>query len=1082
MFAAHHGNRNIKKGKEVWICDETSKLGNRPFIEFLKMAAREKVQVIFCGDTKQISSIDRGGIFTYLQEKYGAQTLKDIQRQKQGEQRYVSKALATGRVGAAFNAIESMKGFVWSNSKKEAIQSLFEEWAKDCLSHPQSNTLMIAHSNAIVSTLNELARTARKARGELSTQEEFCCETKFGKIYVSPGDRIQFRKKDFDLGITNGLVGVVTKAKESKFTVLIDQGGKFKRKITFNPQKYNAFQLGYATTYFRSQGNTVDRCYVLDSPHLNKENFYVALTRHVNKVRYFVHRDAVKNLTDLKAKAMKDGSKGCTLHYITNQDIELEQAKEQRETEITGLKQSTEFLAKAKGHFLEIKDSINSGIGKKVQSFTDVQKDKAFFKPIFPDEEKVKASVTKIIGGWDDEPGSPVSTVSGKNNRLLSDVGNSKNDAAKFESILKKEQWKGIGDDGQAAFKGYFKSSKQASNLYQAVKTESEFSSQKLETCLSFPTWQKACAKRNEAAYQIFKEVEQDLAIRILGKQSYKIVQTLSARYEAVLEKDNSRQQAHQGLKEGLEKNAEALLYKLFPEGPVSKRGTQIRFGSKGSLCVNVVGSKAGLFYDHENQEGGDLLKLIQKANGSDRKEAKEWANSFLSIASKIQVPSNYQKPTLDKGDESSWVSIKPPSGIQTPSLKEVNPGLSDYYKEEGRHSYTNEKGQLLYQVLRLRSKQNSSMKMTPPLSYGCDDENKELHWKIKGFKQDGKRPLYNLHELFRNPTKDVLIVEGEKTADKAMEKFPDKDFVCITWSGGASAVSKADWAPLVGRKVVIWPDNDAAGQKAAAVICDEMKQHGVREVYLVENKELFERFPQKWDLADSLPDGLNVKDLERQLYRNKKGGLLESVIGQSKACKDAPIEEFKARHLLFHYEKSTAAVLEEQLKQATSYTEKEELIWKYKQGALNLVESSSEVKKQIAADPLVNAKGEVVEKLATQILIFKAKHSKEPTVREINKMKQVIGQLEKEWGLKAGKNCNKEAFTLAKDSLFEKYCTKALMGVKIDKQDLKISKSEVIEKAGQIAQKLSFQNSSKMVNHQRAIENQKQIGRGIEH
>jgi len=148
----------------------------------------------------------------------------------------------------------------------------------------------------------------------------------------------------------------------------------------------------------------------------------------------------------------------------------------------------------------------------------------------------------------------------------------------------------------------------------------------------------------------------------------------------------------------------------------------------------------------------------------------------------------------------------------------------------------------------------------------------------------------------------------------------------------------------------------------------------------------------------------------------------------------------------------------------------------------LNLVESSSEVKKQIAADPLVNAKGEVVEKLATQILIFKAKHSKEPTVREINKMKQVIGQLEKEWGLKAGKNCNKEAFTLAKDSLFEKYCTKALMGVKIDKQDLKISKSEVIEKAGQIAQKLSFQNSSKMVNHQRAIENQKQIGRGIEH
>jgi putative DNA primase/helicase len=42
-----------------------------------------------------------------------------------------------------------------------------------------------------------------------------------------------------------------------------------------------------------------------------------------------------------------------------------------------------------------------------------------------------------------------------------------------------------------------------------------------------------------------------------------------------------------------------------------SKR--QLRFGNKGSLSVEISGAKAGLWYDHESSEGGDLFSLIMR-------------------------------------------------------------------------------------------------------------------------------------------------------------------------------------------------------------------------------------------------------------------------------------------------------------------------------------------------------------------------------------------------------------------------------------------------------------------------------------
>jgi hypothetical protein len=78
-------------------------------------------------------------------------------------------------------------------------------------------------------------------------------------------------------------------------------------------------------------------------------------------------------------------------------------------------------------------------------------------------------------------------------------------------------------------------------------------------------------------------------------------------------------------------------------------------------------------------------------------------------------------------------------------------------------------------------------------------------------------RPLYGLNRLAANPALPVLVVEGEKATDAAQALLPG--WVVVTWSGGGSAAEKADWAPLRGRQVAIWPDHDKPGHKAAALV-----------------------------------------------------------------------------------------------------------------------------------------------------------------------------------------------------------------------------------------------------------------------
>jgi uncharacterized protein (DUF927 family) len=113
-------------------------------------------------------------------------------------------------------------------------------------------------------------------------------------------------------------------------------------------------------------------------------------------------------------------------------------------------------------------------------------------------------------------------------------------------------------------------------------------------------------------------------------------------------------------------------------------------------------------------------------------------------------------------------------------------------------------------------------------------------------------RPLYGLAALAARPEAPVLLVEGEKAADAAAVLFPDH--VAVTWQGGSNATADAEWRPLAGRRVAVWPDNDAPGRKAAAQVVEAASAAGAAALAVV---VVPADWPEGWDVADTLPEGV---------------------------------------------------------------------------------------------------------------------------------------------------------------------------------------------------------------------------------
>jgi len=268
-------------------------------------------------------------------------------------------------------------------------------------------------------------------------------------------------------------------------------------------------------------------------------------------------------------------------------------------------------------------------------------------------------------------------------------------------------------------------------------------------------------------------------------------------------------------------RNRDVLLH-LFPAGKFV--GHEFRIGSiKGeagqSLRVNVNG-KDGVWCDFAaNQKGGDLLDLWRAKCGGDMKQAMREAAEFC----RMEYRGPGRPPNRPNGD---------------PSIV---------------YDYTDADGNLIFQVRRWEAN-STGKKRFLPLTDGANKAPPKP-W-----------PLYRLAALATEPSRDVLIVEGEKAADGAA--LLDIDCVPVSWPFGSNAVDSADLSPLRGRRCILWPDNDAEGIAAMNRMAERLKGIAA-DVHIV---HMPDSIPPKWDLGDPLPAGRNDRSVQLLIDATRNG------------------------------------------------------------------------------------------------------------------------------------------------------------------------------------------------------------------
>ena len=139
--------------------------------------------------------------------------------------------------------------------------------------------------------------------------------------------------------------------------------------------------------------------------------------------------------------------------------------------------------------------------------------------------------------------------------------------------------------------------------------------------------------------------------------------------------------------------------------------------------------------------------------------------------------------------------------------------------------------------------------KMFQPQTFGRRSPEATPEWRWKGW--TGKRPLYGLDRLAERPSAPVLIAEGEKAADAAAVLLPD--MVAVTSPNGSKSGAKADWSPLRGRRVIIWPDADTAGLEYAQAVAKQLASVEVASTAIIAPPS---DCPTGWDANDARKDG----------------------------------------------------------------------------------------------------------------------------------------------------------------------------------------------------------------------------------
>lgn len=249
--------------------------------------------------------------------------------------------------------------------------------------------------------------------------------------------------------------------------------------------------------------------------------------------------------------------------------------------------------------------------------------------------------------------------------------------------------------------------------------------------------------------------------------------------------------------------------------------------GGENANSVHIEGAK---WSDHGNcGKGGSVIDLVAEVRfGGNMLQAQEWLGERLGLEPLREAKKNP-------------VSI---AGTHYEKL------LQEGYAEVSRYDYTDERGKLSFQVIRLQHPEKGK-EFLQQAANG--------RWSVK----DCPKVLYNLPTIADYDW--VCVVEGEKD----VETLKAWGIPATCNPGGAGKWLPEYTAALNGKDVIILRDNDEAGENHATIVASALAGH-VKNIRIVN--------------ISALPKG-DVTD-----WRDKEGGTEARLMDVLKAAK--PIDQ----------------------------------------------------------------------------------------------------------------------------------------------------------------------------------------------
>lgn len=267
------------------------------------------------------------------------------------------------------------------------------------------------------------------------------------------------------------------------------------------------------------------------------------------------------------------------------------------------------------------------------------------------------------------------------------------------------------------------------------------------------------------------------------------------------------------------------------------------------------IGGEKNIAYDYATGEKFDTIDIVCRIKNL----AFQDAVRFLAgepLRNLDTPPARPPKPKKDHG-----IPILPiPDNAPPPPA--AHPTLG---KPTKKWTYRDADGATLFYVCRFDTTdaEGNQKKTIRPLTLRrrCTGA---IKWGWLGV--DAPRPLYRLDALSRYPDDAILIAEGEKAADAAQKLY--RCFTAATTSpNGAKSESNADWGPLAGREVFVWPDNDDTGATYANDVAQLAHDAGAKAIHILDLSRAWPNASPGDDAAD-WPDDRTPPALNSDLWR----------------------------------------------------------------------------------------------------------------------------------------------------------------------------------------------------------------------